>query len=408
LTVPRLVASLVVAIASSACSSGGSSGGGGAGGNGAGGYFSGPVEACQPGDIDLGALSGPGITAIPIDGVSLVSSTMVAGFNAMESNPFSVCVPNDAVSMVVYGDTEVDVFESSYVASGLGEIVDASSLDGLIRVETPELILPKSPDVPLVPGRHTMKLAGDPSPTPPSPQILIRRGERSNAGHIAINLIVVADSGIDSSNAQAFGEASSVLESIYASAGITVTGVGVGSIDDASLTVISEDELANLAAAPVTASASAPLVPDGVSLFFVREILSADTAGTLLGRAMGIPGTPAIERKAGVTLSVDAHRVQGNIEWHALWVTTSHEMGHWHGLRHTTERSGGVQDLVRDTPECPPSRDIDNNGLLDTFECAGLGADNLMFWYFNLSNPPTEVTPGQAFALSSALYVVPN
>jgi hypothetical protein len=104
---------------------------------------------------------------------------------------------------------------------------------------------------------------------------------------------------------------------------------------------------------------------------------------------------------------VDAHRKGTELDFGAMWVTAAHEGGHWHGLRHTSERWGTIQDLVSDTPECTPANDSNKDGVVDMAECAGLGAQNLMFWIYDLDHPPTQLTAGQGFALASALIMNP-
>jgi len=58
----------------------------------------------------------------------------------------------------------------------------------------------------------------------------------------------------------------------------------------------------------------------------------------------------------------------------------AHEAGHFFGLIHTSEADGLVVEPLPDTPECPVDRDSDGDGFLLPAECAGAGADNLMFW----------------------------
>ena len=38
------------------------------------------------------------------------------------------------------------------------------------------------------------------------------------------------------------------------------------------------------------------------------------------------------------------------------------------------------EDPLSDTTTCPDSADADADGILSPTECAGQGADNLMFW----------------------------
>jgi hypothetical protein len=58
----------------------------------------------------------------------------------------------------------------------------------------------------------------------------------------------------------------------------------------------------------------------------------------------------------------------------------AHEAGHYPGLFHTSESSGQSFDPLLDTAQCPANRDSNADGYLSAQECAGVGADNLMFW----------------------------
>ena len=60
--------------------------------------------------------------------------------------------------------------------------------------------------------------------------------------------------------------------------------------------------------------------------------------------------------------------------------TFAHELGHWLGLSHTSERDGTAHDPIADTPECGAAHDKNLDGELDQVECEGHGGGNLMFW----------------------------
>ncbi len=79
-----------------------------------------------------------------------------------------------------------------------------------------------------------------------------------------------------------------------------------------------------------------------------------------------------------------------------------HEIAHFMGLFHTTETDGTVSDPLNDTPKCLPQKDANHDGLVSVSECAGNGAENLMFW----AGVGTDLTPGQRSVLrrSFVLY----
>jgi hypothetical protein len=63
-----------------------------------------------------------------------------------------------------------------------------------------------------------------------------------------------------------------------------------------------------------------------------------------------------------------------------LGTVIGHETGHFVGFLHTTELDGSVFEPLSDTPECTLAQDLDGDGMLFPEECAGFGADNVMFW----------------------------
>ncbi len=81
--------------------------------------------------------------------------------------------------------------------------------------------------------------------------------------------------------------------------------------------------------------------------------------------------------------------------------TLAHEIGHYLGLFHTSEADGSVLEALQDTPECRIERDTDHNGL-SVQDCAGFGADNLMFW---AKTTGTTLTPDQQAILRAALIL---
>lgn len=84
-----------------------------------------------------------------------------------------------------------------------------------------------------------------------------------------------------------------------------------------------------------------------------------------------------------------------------LGLTMSHEVGHFLGLAHTSERDGQVIEGISDTPECRRDRDLSGDGIVSATECPE-GAANLMHW----SPDGTELTPGQReeLARSALMY----
>jgi hypothetical protein len=141
-----------------------------------------------------------------------------------------------------------------------------------------------------------------------------------------------------------------------------------------------DSELAQLLAA-------APDAGQGMTFYFVDEIVDAQEGFTILGISGGIPGPPGIHGTphSGVAVTLAGFR-SDPVE---LGRTIAHEGGHYLGLFHTSEASGNSHDPLPDTAQCGADRDSNWDGYVTIAECAGRGAENFMFW---LSGPNTEQT----------------
>ncbi|HEY6881573.1 MAG TPA: hypothetical protein VI299_26285, partial [Polyangiales bacterium] len=137
---------------------------------------------------------------------------------------------------------------------------------------------------------------------------------------------------------------------------------------------------------------SAGLELPGVNVFIIGDM------GDYIGIAGGIPGPLGLHgtERSGLALAAD---LMGDLV--GADQVLLHEIGHYLGLFHTSESSGAVLEPLSDTPECDPQYDENRDGILSTDECAGHGAENLMFW----TGPGVDLSPQQiqVFASSVAL-----
>jgi hypothetical protein len=107
-----------------------------------------------------------------------------------------------------------------------------------------------------------------------------------------------------------------------------------------------------------------------IRIAFVRSIEG------LVGFTAGIPGPPGLPGRAGGTIAIGAELLSAS----TLDRAVSHEVGHFLGLFHPSELDGSSIEPIGDTPECDASFDVDGDRILSDVECAGQGAENLMFW----------------------------
>jgi hypothetical protein len=129
----------------------------------------------------------------------------------------------------------------------------------------------------------------------------------------------------------------------------------------------------------LSAGAAGPSVP----VFLLRQVEGVVGVSGGIPGALGRPGSVA----AGVAISVELLGPPLTLE-----VVLAHELGHFFGLFHTSELTGDTFESIPDTPACTAERDADRDGVLSPEECAGAGAELLMFW----AASGTVVTPQQA------------
>ena len=174
------------------------------------------------------------------------------------------------------------------------------------------------------------------------------------------------------------------VDAIYAQAGIqlgTVTyqDAPEGTPQIVNTTIAADSDLSKLF---LTTSEA----PTGINVFFVSSILREELTGTggiVLGIAGGIPGPPFVVKgspHSGVAIALTDI---ANMDVAALGSVLAHEVGHYLGLFHSTEKDGDPEkpettthDPIEDTPEFDKT--------------------NLMWW---ASEGGKTITPGQKFVM---------
>ena len=114
---------------------------------------------------------------------------------------------------------------------------------------------------------------------------------------------------------------------------------------------------------------TARLEQPSVPVFLVNSL------GGSAGVTGSTPGTWGLygEGATGVAIALEERGGLG------LGTVLSHEVGHYLGLAHTSERDGTVVEGLSDTVECRQSRDTSGDGIVSAEECPD-GAVNLMHW----------------------------
>ena len=135
-----------------------------------------------------------------------------------------------------------------------------------------------------------------------------------------------------------------------------------------------------------------------INLFFVEDLIDneGDQGFVLLGIAAGIPGSLGLQgRYNGVLMGLEAHATGRVLNASQLGSTTAHEVGHFLGLFHTTEKTGLRFDILADTPQCPFSFASPNSQEVTVQNCLGRGGQNLMFWQNSSRHTQTTLSADQ-------------
>jgi hypothetical protein len=186
-------------------------------------------------------------------------------------------------------------------------------------------------------------------------------------------------------------EGLSQLRTIFTSAGIELDPLEVSELDGALGALDALDEQAGLVA---LRQALEQERTEGLDVVLVARI--AAEGRTVRGKTSGIPGPPAhpeLRRRGMVVLSLEALPNSPL----RLAEAIAHEVGHYLGLRHTTEMDGSRHDDLADTPECPYElasfRSASGVLLLSAEDCADYDGTNLLF-----AMPPLGLTGQQGLS----------
>ncbi|RME20575.1 MAG: hypothetical protein D6798_20170 [Deltaproteobacteria bacterium] len=269
--------------------------------------------------------------------------------------------------------------------------------------DTLPILMPVSPDHDIRAGSWSVDvwIATGGRPTTVDCGAVYRVESPGSTATVDLNAVFVGlDSlGLDAASApddEDFQAALRYAEGLWSAAGVTIGEVRYfdfpGDVSRYQVIDVSDtdtSELGELFKTEVDGPARA------LTVFFVEEIASSSGA-TILGIAAGPPGVPTVAgtSKSGMAVTTVDLRADSR----EVGLILAHEGAHFMGLFHTTEKNASAFDPLTDTPECPASSDTDGNGLLDREECAGKGAENVMFWAPSVE-ASTTLTDDQGWVL---------
>jgi len=296
-------------------------------------------------------------------------------------------VPDGAVSSMVWcGEWGNDMLGALWYFDGpSGRLYDGDAPTSSFRAEFLDdlvpVVLPMTPDVPLVAGEHKANIWID---SPGGEQTVTcgavhRVSSVGNSANVRVELVFVGLGDVDASTAADDAELQIAVEQLRAeweSAGINAQISYADFTGDAakySVVDMSDSDYSEFNALLRTAN---PTDDKTVTFFLVEELNYA--GATTLGLSAGPPGAATLQgtSKSGVVITTvdlrDAPEDVGKI--------MAHEGGHFLGLYHTTEKDGNTHDPISDTSKCDASNDGDGNGVVNSSECSGKGAENVMWW----------------------------
>jgi hypothetical protein len=211
--------------------------------------------------------------------------------------------------------------------------------------------------------------------------------EKSSAGsRIALNIYLVGVPGVTAATAPSNGNLQQMIdafEAIYNNAGIALERVRYfdpsrATVDRFRLIRNFNEIFELLATSQNPGGTLGELL--SVNVFLIQDFAIPQAPG-LLGLSSGLPGVPGLHGTHGSGLVFTSSLL--GFDNAALGQTMAHEVGHYNGLRHTTEHDN-THDPLTDTPECGNP----NNGAT----CPD--ATNFMF-PFSLGGVRQTVVSGQ-------------
>jgi hypothetical protein len=315
------------------------------------------LVGCAPGAFDRQGQAIPGRDDLALD-------TVHVHVHAGLSDEFVLTLPDGAGGALIEVRGNAGEYRLAQLVTPSGnDLVESGGFVTRDARQAPGLVdwlFPNTPSIRAEAGAYRVRItaldgAGAAIDDDLEVRLYVRSGEPSTA-HLHVDFLVadgaLADADVDS--------VVQLVSRLYAQAGI----------DIADYTVVP-------VAMPGDVTLSTPVAPalgsgrqGAVHIVVVRSI--DDGGAPLAGYALGLPGPFDADRPNAAVLVATAPFASpstGHIDLAGLAATCAHEMGHYLGLYHTSERDGMLHDPIPDTPECSG-----NGGS------ACPDADNIMFW----------------------------
>ncbi len=351
----------------------------------------------------LALFAGMSIAGCSEDGGTSSTSLEKVDSRTMETgtvtNPFRVSVPSDASSLTIIADggdaSDIDIY-SITDPTGAEMVVWNSDNDLVGRNSTEKygqsalsFTIPHSSDYAFNTGEWSFEIAdiGSTFVSEGSKEISIYTIIKTGLGSkLDVNVWVVAIQDYTGANDQNLATIIDEFKRIMNKAGVTIGNVNIRELTGSQAELLTFPDMSTDSNANKQPDdlddlfrLSSQAGNDYINLFFVTSMGSGK-----LGRAGGIPGIPLLQGTAhsGVIISSLGGFTQmtsGDLLMQGA--TIAHEVGHYLGLYHPTEKYGATFDPISDTPECRATTyDTDGDGVVTSNECKNLDGPNLMFW----------------------------
>ena len=259
---------------------------------------------------------------------------------------------------------------------------------------------PNAPSLRVVPGDYGVDLY--------SPQggefevtLHLKTGASPRQGRFPLTFWFANNPYFDAATARndpGFQQAVEQMKQIYASAGIEIAPIEYRDAAEPAASLHSVFTYGDTPLATVLAELIGDAPPQGFHMVLNDQAL-ASGGGALYGISGGLPGPVGVNQAPtlGVLVGMDLHVLEsGALNVSELGSTMGHELGHYLGLFHISERDGLAHDPLDDTPQC---LDADGDGLVSGAECSPDGGSNMMYWTTDLDFTHNQLSPAQKWVL---------